>query len=338
MRIVIIGSSGLDTLESNLKDAFLDLRGVEPAVVEWPLKVNFRYLETFSKLLSLFLRQKAVLRLLEFRLVKVIKKLKPDLIIICTGASMLIGPSTLEKISIFTKRIFCWFVDSSRNLTENLLFAKYDHIYFTDRGLHNYLSPILRAESSSILLEGFHDKRHIPSISNSGNNYIVVVGSYYPERILLLEHLVRLGFPLKLYGFRLPRTYGDGILKKYEQAEYLTYEKKSAVFQEARCVLNNFTPAHLDAVNCRVFEAMASGALLVSQESPLLLETFQAGKELLTYQNFEELQSVLEEIFREHFDDQSIRKAAILAVGEHSITTRAKRILEDFANLEGLDN
>ena len=42
MRIVIIGSSGLDTLESNLKDAFLDLRGVEPAVVEWPLKVNFR--------------------------------------------------------------------------------------------------------------------------------------------------------------------------------------------------------------------------------------------------------------------------------------------------------
>jgi hypothetical protein len=333
MKIIIVGSVESDSLESNLKDAFLETGGLEIGSVNWPLKVHFRHFGFLGKLISLQLRQKIVLRLIEFRLVMRLKKSKPDLIIVCTGAARLITPLTLEKISDFTKKIFCWYVDSSRNLTDNLLFAKYDHIYFTDRGLFDYLSPILRTRSSSLLLEGFHDRRHVSGNSQLRGDYIAVVGSYYPERILLLEHLVGMGFPLKLYGFRLPRSYGDGLLKRYEQSEYLTYENKSRVFEEARCVLNNFNPEHIDAVNCRVFEAMASGALLVSQESPLLLETFQSGKELLTFKSFDQLESLLEAIFDGRYDEKAIREAAILAVRGHTLITRAKSILEDFANL-----
>jgi spore maturation protein CgeB len=115
--------------------------------------------------------------------------------------------------------------------------------------------------------------------------------------------------------------------------KFLTLEEKSRVFQKSKCVLNSFTPAHLNAINCRVFEAMASGALVVSQASELLKTTFKDGRDLILFHSFEELVDILEKIYEGKYDEDSIRLNAIVAVSTHSLTTRAITFINDFNNL-----
>jgi spore maturation protein CgeB len=164
-------------------------------------------------------------------------------------------------------------------------------------------------------------------------NKIAVVGSLYPERVLLLEYLVNHGFEFEIYSFGLPRGYGNGPLRRFDMKKVLTLEEKSRVYQMSKCVLNNFTPAHLNAINCRVFEAMASGALVVSQSSELLKSTFQNGRDIILFESFEELVEILEKVYAGIYDEESIRKNAISAVSPYSLTTRARTFINDFNNL-----
>lgn len=254
----------------------------------------------------------------------------PDLVIVCTGAARLLSPSLVVKLRGSAKAIFCWYVDASMNLTENLLYSKYDHVYFVDKGLFDYFGPILRSVKTSVMLEGYNLNHHRALSSPKRNNKIAVVGSLYPERILLLEYLANLGFEFEIYGFGLPRSYGDGPLRKFDMKKFLTLGEKSKVFQESRCVLNSFTPAHINAVNCRVFEAMASGALLISQRSDLLEETFINSVDLILYENFDELVAILRNVFKSNYDEDKIRISGLEAVADHSLKNRANRILQDF--------
>jgi glycosyltransferase involved in cell wall biosynthesis len=154
------------------------------------------------------------------------------------------------------------------NVNDFILYSEYDHTYFVDQGLHEYLRPLIRSTNSSVLLEGYNEQHHRPLSDIKREDKIAVVGSLYPERILLLEYLVNQGFEFEIYGFGLPRGYGNGPLNRFDMKKFLTLEEKSRVFQKSKCVLNSFTPAHLNAINCRVFEAMASGCLPIVSDLP----------------------------------------------------------------------
>lgn len=330
MKIALIGSSGKDSLESNMLEAYNQIENVVVDLVQWPPRIELSYFPVLSRAINYFFRNSKVNWIFLPIFFRKIRTLTPDLIIVFTGAARILSPKSTAEIKLSTKAVFCWYVDASINLTENILFSKYDKMYFIDKGLLDYLSPILRSTNSSLLLEGYNREHHraLPSIKR--NNKIAVVGSLYPERILLLEYLVGLGFELEIYGFGLPRGYGNGPLREYDRQKFLTLEGKSAVFQEARCVINTFTPSHKNAINCRIFEAMASGALVVSQSSELLKETFQQSKDLLMYETFEELGILLDQLFDDNYDEEEIRRQAIIAVANHSLHARAQVILEDY--------
>ena len=330
MKITLIGTSGHDTLESNMLEAFQNLEGINPNLIQWPPMANMSGLRIFGRILNKLSHLYLVRRFAEPFLVRKLKTIRPDLVIVFTGAARSISPKIVEQIKVNSKAVFCWFVDSSVNLSSSILYSKYDQIYFVDKGLLNYLAPIMRTKKSSILLEGFnlshHKPKHLPSI---GKN-IAVVGSLYTERILLLEFLVERGFNLDIYGFGLPRGYVNGILTKFDKKKFVTLEKKSQVFQNSRCVLNSFHPAHINAINCRIFEAMASGALVVSQWSELLANTFIDGHEILLYKSYEDLILILEDLYRGKYDEMSIRNNAIKAVSSHSLDNRARSIISDY--------
>lgn len=330
MNIAIVGSDGPDSLEGNMLEAFQSIDGVNAEIVHWPPRVSIGRLVFLSRALNRLVRKRIIRSLLAPLLIRHIQSLDSDLILVCTGAARLLPPKVIMTLKKYSKAVFCWFVDASMNMSENILRSEYDHIYFIDKGLHDYLSPILKSNGSSVLLEGFNVYHHRASENFQIGNKIAVVGSMYPERMLLLEHLVQLGFQFEIYGFGLPRGYGDGPLRKFDMKQFLTLERKSEVFQNSRCVLNNFHPAHLDAINCRVFEAMASGALVVSQSSEQLRATFVDGKDLLLYDTFDDLVDVLTKIFHEEVDEISIRKSSISAVAAHSLSVRADKFISDF--------
>lgn len=333
MKIAILGSSGSDSLEENMLEAFSSLPDIEPFLIQWPPNAKMSELEIFGRVLNKILRFRIVIKVMSPILLANIRRLNPDLILVCTGAARTLSPYSVSKMKQYSKAVFCWFVDASVNVNNFILHSEYDHTYFVDQGLYEYLRPLIRSTNSSVLLEGYNEQHHRPFREIKRENKIAVVGSLYPERILLLEYLVSQGFELEIYGFGLPIGYGNGPLNRFDMKKFLTLEEKSRVFQKSKCVLNSFTPAHLNAINCRVFEAMASGALVVSQTSDLLKTTFKDGRDLILFDSFEELVDILEKIYKGKYDEDSIRLNAISAVSAHSLTTRAKTLIKDFNDL-----
>lgn len=330
MNIILVGSSGPDSLEENMLEAFQSIKGVNAVLVNWPPRASLGRFRIFGRIINRLARKKMIRFLLTPLLIQRIRKLDCHLVLVFTGAARLLSPKVILNFKEYSEALFCWYVDSYINMTENIMRSEYDHIYFIDKGLHKYLSPIMKTKESSILFEGFNSFHHKATENFYVSNKIAVVGSMYPERILLLEKLVQFGFEFEIYGFGLPLNYGDGPLRKFDMKQFLTLERKSQVFQNAKCVLNTFHPSHLDAINCRIFESMASGALVVSQSSKLLRDTFADGKDLLLYDSFDDLIKVLTKIFHGDLNEISIRKSAISAVEEHSLSVRADTIVSDF--------
>ena len=335
MKIAILGSSGLDTLEANLLEAFSSFPEVEPCLVQWPPNAKMSGLQLISRITNKISRIPLVMKIMSPVFIRNIRQLSPDLILVCTGAARTLSPQFVSKLKQHSKAVFCWFVDASMNVNDFILYSEYDHIYFVDQGLQDYLGPLLRSTNSSVLLEGYNEWHHRPLSGTKRTSKIAVVGGLYPERILLLEYLVNHGFEFEIYSFGLPHGYGNGPLSRFDMKKVVTHEEKSKVYQMSKCVLNSFTPAHLNAINCRVFEAMASGALVVSQSSELLKSTFKNGRDLILFESFEELVEILEKIYAGNFDEESIRLNAISAVSTHSLTTRARTFINDFNNIVG---
>jgi spore maturation protein CgeB len=333
VKIAIVGSSGSDSLEENMFEAFSSIPDVEPFLVQWPPNAKMSGLGIIGRVFNKISRFRIVIKVMSPIFLVNIRLLNPDLILVCTGAARTLSPKYVSKLKQYSKAVFCWFVDASVNVNDFILYSEYDHTYFVDQGLHEYLRPLIRSTNSSVLLEGYNEQHHRPLSDIKRENKIAIVGSLYPERILLLEYLVNQGFEFEIYGFGLPRGYGNGPLNRFDMKKFLTLEEKSRVFQKSKCVLNSFTPAHLNAINCRVFEAMASGALVVSQASELLKTTFKDGSDLILFHSFEELVDILEKIYEGKYDEDSIRLNAIVAVSTHSLTTRAITFINDFNNL-----
>lgn len=333
MKIAIVGSSGSDSLEENMFEAFSSIPDVEPFLVQWPPNAKMSGLGIIGRVFNKISRFRIVIKVMSPIFLVNIRLLNPDLILVCTGAARTLSPNYVSKLKQYSKAVFCWFVDASVNVNDFILYSEYDHTYFVDQGLHEYLRPLIRSTNSSVLLEGYNEQHHRPLSDIKRENKIAIVGSLYPERILLLEYLVNQGFEFEIYGFGLPRGYGNGPLNRFDMKKFLTLEEKSRVFQKSKCVLNSFTPAHLNAINCRVFEAMASGALVVSQASELLKTTFKDGSDLILFHSFEELVDILEKIYEGKYDEDLIRLNAIVAVSTHSLTTRAITFINDFNNL-----
>ena len=327
MKVLLIGKSGLDSLERNLQDVGAEIFGDEVTLIDFPKIPRFIAKDRRLRFLYLSLAKWHIGGMfLSRKLIVYAQKLKPELVIVLTGASDYLSAETVQALKEKVKGpIVCWFVDASVNLgTGKMLFAPYDHYFFTDRGLLRWLQPFLK-EKASLLMEGFHPLRHNVPATSLQNREIVVVGSLYPARVLMLEELVKVGFNIRIYGPGLPPDYGRGLLEKRFQDKYLVYEDKSRVFNEALCVLNNFHPSTLDAINCRVFEVLAAEGLLVTEYSTLLHEVFDSSN-LLTYKTFDDLVELLTGLTSGEIDaDAYRRKTADLKKG-HSLVVRYEAI------------
>jgi glycosyltransferase involved in cell wall biosynthesis len=145
----------------------------------------------------------------------------------------------------------------------------------------------------------------------------------------------------------LPRTFDIGFVgslgkKSNRRQEYLeilekryrlndfrvAYSRKeiSKIYSQSKIVFN--CPISGD-VNMRVFEAMASGALLITEQTGNgLLEMFQEGKHLVTYKSQADLLEKIAYYLEHDLERQKIAqagKAEVLA--KHTYAYRAKQIL-----------
>jgi len=86
-----------------------------------------------------------------------------------------------------------------------------------------------------------------------------------------------------------------------------------------------------ETANMRIFEATKAGALLITENSPNLSEYFEIGREIVTYNDFDELKEKINYYSRpENYEEREAiaRRGRIRTIKDHSIESRANWLEE----------
>jgi spore maturation protein CgeB len=210
----------------------------------------------------------------------------------------------------------------------SLIAADYDALFLKDRLFADRLRTTYRMQAY-YLPEACNPRWHRPLGQPGRDGHIAVVGNIYPTRARLLWQLHDAGIPLCLYGPGFSRWLDPGPLAALHTGRFVAREDKAQVFRQARGVLNNLHPAEMDSVNCRLFEAAASGGAVLCERRDVLAELFCDGEEVLTFDSFGELVEQCTILMEGPGETRRIGDAAsVRALTEHTYQRRLRELLD----------
>jgi spore maturation protein CgeB len=199
-----------------------------------------------------------------------------------------LSPTTVAALKARGMRVVLWFPDAVINMgDQRMLLCQYDAIFMTDPVLVARLRAMLGLPVH-YLPEACNPAWHRPIGVAGSDRSIVVVGSMYPSRSVLLDRLLDDGVPMRLYGGPFPRSNRNKRLRSIHSGLYVTRENKARIFRSAAGVLNNLHPGEM-GVNCRLFEAAASGAAVLCEFRDVLSDVYDLDSEVLAFAGYAEL-------------------------------------------------
>ena len=312
----------------NLPDSFVDnvsftLKAMGHEVINMgDISVGKAYSKVVRTTKDLYLKAFPQLSNQEKFILSTIKTTKIDLLISltqCLDEEVLFA---CKKKGIVT---ISWWGDTAANMKKQGLFSDYwDFVYIKDSYAANKLKSLgVNAEQ---LLEAMNPAWHKPTHQQSNNN-LVIAGSFYDYRQYLTKKLINESLEVALYGPPLPRWAFSEIKVKHTNL-YIVKEDKAKVFGSAMGVLNSTAMSEFDSVNCRAFEIAGCGGLHVLENRKSIETCFIPGKEVLTYDSFEELLEIVKFAKTNTKEILSIREAGCKrAHAEHTYENRLEYIL-----------
>jgi spore maturation protein CgeB len=262
---------------------------------------------------------------LQERVVKRVRQLRPHLVISVEGTLL---PETVGAIRSLGSSVVLWFPDHMSNLGRLLMFVSpYNALFFKEPTLVDIARRLMDIPVH-YLPEACNPEWHRPVDGQSMSSYVVVAGNLYPWRVRLLERLVARGIELRIFGAGLPRWLRSPVLEASYTGRYIGRLEKATEFRSAGVVLNSLHPSEVRGVNCRLFEAAACGAALLSEWRDELPQFFRVEREITTYGSFDELVTKIEWMLahpnecRKRGDAASVR-----AHSEHSYEKRLTALL-----------
>lgn len=250
---------------------------------------------------------------------------RPDIVLSVEGTLL---PSTVRALKRLGALVTLWFPDAIANLGRQLMFmAEYDAIFFKEPRLVDRATQLLELPIS-YLPEACNPLWHRPPGRSERNGTVLVAGNMYPFRVRLLERLCLAGLPLEIYGPPWPRWLRSNELSACHRGRYISRHEKAAVFRAAGVVLNTLHPSEVDGVNCRLFEATACGAAVLTEWRAEAEQCFDVTSEIAAFRSFDELVDRARHLLS---DDAGSRVmgdlAATRALREHTYEHRLTVIL-----------
>lgn len=168
-----------------------------------------------------------------------------------------------------------------------MLLAPYTAMFFKEPRLVERLSATLGVPAY-YLPEACNHRWHRSTEPQGTDPVIVVAGNIYPSRLRLIERLLKAQVPLVLYGSSIARWLAGHSALSCHTHRYIARREKADIFRRAAAVLNNLHPGEIDGVNCRLFEAAGSGAVVLTEDRPVMQELFE-NDEVFAWSTFDEL-------------------------------------------------
>ena len=228
--------------------------------------------------------------------------------------------------------ICLWFPDAISNFQKSMFFvAGYDHLFFVDKYIVNKLREEFNL-NTHYLPQCFNPKRHKKITITDKKDIdkygceITNAGNLYPSRAALYRHLTNYDF--KLWGSPPAVWLNVPELNQIIMNQIVFNDEKSKAFIAAKVVLNNIHPAVIDGVNKRLFEICGIGGFQITSQRDAVEELFEVGKEIVTYNNLEDLKQKLDYYISHDEEREKIRDAGYKrALKEHTYEHRLKSIL-----------
>jgi len=238
-------------------------------------------------------------------------------------------PRTVLAIRRNASKVCLWYPDALSNVGRlSMISSHYDALFLKDALFVDRLRSVYGV-NAHYLPEACNPHWHHPVGDSGKNAYIVVVGNIYPTRAALLRRLVSDGIPIRIYGDNLTASSTAKDLSKLHSHTRVVREGKARIFREARGVLNNLHPAEMSSVNCRLFEATASGAAVLCESRPPLRDLYEPGSEVLEFRSYRELLSQSSQLLSDATLTKQIGDAASRrARRDHTYHHRLSAMLE----------
>ncbi len=143
---------------------------------------------------------------------------------------------------------------------------------------------------------------------------ICTAGNLYAYRVALFQRLTKRH--VKIWGLPAPLWMDLGGVERMVQNQFVAHADKVRAFRGAKIVLNTLNPSEIAGTNVRTFEICGAGGFQITDWKPGLGDLFQIGRELVTFDDFDDLDRKLD-----HYLAADDERRAIAAAGH----ARAKR-------------
>lgn len=265
-----------------------------------------------------------------------VNTIKPDLVLIIKGESIL--PEALKKIKEADIPVVTWWMDDPlfewfedlpvayENIYNSLRF--FDHFFIFD----SYHIPRLKRLGARnvhwLPLAVDPNDYHPFALSDTELSYygsdISFAGSAFRFRGRILINLV--DFDLQIWG----GNWQNEKLKKLTVKEgILPPEEVVKVYNATKINLNLTHPQSVFGPNLRVFEVLAAGGFLMTEDLADLHKLFKIGKEIVCYKNIEDLKDKIKYYLAHPEKRKAIAEAGHKKVVEnHTYLHRMKELLE----------
>ena len=259
-----------------------------------------------------------------------------DAALVVVNQGMTIEPETIARLRAEGRRAVNWCSDHPMEFGRGLEVAPaYDAFHLAS----SWAAERHRERGhrhASWMPFGCDDEKHRPLDAGEpaeAEGRVVLVGSHYPERQILLRHLA--GLPVDVYGPGWDRAAGDPHVAPMLRGGALAPAAWRRLYASAAAVLNlhygAFGPdsasGHL--ASTRVFEIFACGGLQIANRQGDLTRLFRDGREFLGFSTGEELRALVSRALTDPVGMRPIAEAGRAAVLDgHTWVDRARLLVD----------
>lgn len=264
---------------------------------------------------------------LQSKVLKIIKDSKPDLLVVIKGKH--ISVQTIDEIRHNGVKTVNWFPDGMWNIgTLKRFTPHYDRLFVMDPNSKNALESAGFKNVSYLPMAAckLDNSKSLKQVLDSKEYDIAFVGTLasHKEREEVLGKIKN--FNLKIWG--TPEWASSSLSKFYRgQARG---QKMLDIYQKSKIVVNIHVKDDLtQGPNLRSFEAMISGALVISDYKKGLADLFIDREDIVYFRDPEELPILVARYLNNSKEREKITSCGYNKVlSKHMMENRAQEILE----------
>ena len=242
MKIAIIGSKSMDSLESNLQEAFIYNGHLAEIFDIYDNRIYRTHFSVHAKNLDLLARKysdKYDLHVFN-KIAERVLDYKPDLVI---GVYRFIHPNFVKRIKLNGIRIVHINPDALTTFEQQQLFVEAYDVYFTKdpyilRFMRDNMKLNVKLYSESFNVR-YHKKPEInkQECEKEVEIDVMTYGTMYPYRVRMLSELLENGINLQVYGVK-PHRFYNHVLGASFQNRFIAGAEKARLLYGAKIVFN----------------------------------------------------------------------------------------------------